>query len=61
MGEKKQRDLWNLDDLSSYLKLPRSTTHMLVAQGKIPKVKLGKHLLHLGPEMLGKELKSFDL
>ena len=43
MGEKKLRDLWTMEDLQKYLKLPRSTTYMLVAEGKIPVVKLGKH------------------
>lgn len=43
MGEKKVRETWTIDDLASYLKLPKSTTYMLVAEGKIPCVKLGKH------------------
>ena len=43
MGEKKIRELWDIDDLQKYLKLPRSTVYELVALGKIPVVKLGKH------------------
>lgn len=43
MGEKKLRDLWTIGDLINYLKLPRSTVYLLVAEGKIPVVKLGKH------------------
>lgn len=44
MGEKKIRDsLWTIDDLASYLKLPRSTTYLLVAQKKLPSIPLGKH------------------
>jgi excisionase family DNA binding protein len=42
--EKKQLgDLWTIEDLQKYLKLPRSTTYLLVADGTIPHVKLGKH------------------
>lgn len=46
MGEKKLKleNLWTLDDLAQYLKLPRSSAHLLVATRKIPFVKLGKHL-----------------
>lgn len=51
MGEKKHRDLWTLDDLASFLKLPRSSAHLLVATGKIPKVKLGKHLRFIPDEV----------
>lgn len=43
MGEKKQRELWTIVELQNYLKLPRATTYLLVAQGKIPCVRLGKH------------------
>ncbi len=43
MGEKKLRELWTIDELQAYLKLPRSTTYLLVAEGKIPSVRLGKH------------------
>lgn len=42
MGEKKVRELWTMEDLQKYLKLPRSTTYLLVAEGKIPSIKLGK-------------------
>lgn len=43
MGEKKIRELWTIEELQNYLKLPRSTVYLLVAEGKIPVVKLGKH------------------
>lgn len=43
MGEKKVRELWTIDQLQTYLQLPKSTTYLLVAEGKIPVVKLGKH------------------
>lgn len=40
---KKERELWTIEELQNYLKLPRSTTYLLVAEGKIPCIKLGKH------------------
>lgn len=43
MGEKKIRELWTIDQLKNYLQLPMSTVYLLVAEGKIPVVKLGKH------------------
>jgi len=43
MGEKKIRELWTVEDLMNYLKLPRSTVYLYVAEGLIPVVKLGKH------------------
>jgi excisionase family DNA binding protein len=43
MGEKKLRELWTIEQLQNYLQLPRATTYQLVAEGKIPVVKLGKH------------------
>lgn len=43
MGEKKQRELWTIEQLQNYLQMPRSTTYLLVAEGKIPSIKLGKH------------------
>lgn len=43
MGEKKVRELWTFEELQNYLKLPRSTTYLLIAEGKIPAIKLGKH------------------
>lgn len=35
--------LWTIDDLQAFLRLPKSTTYLLVAEGKIPCIKLGKH------------------
>ncbi len=43
MGEKKVRETWTIEQLQAYLQLPRSTVYLLVAEGKIPVVKLGKH------------------
>lgn len=43
MEARKTRELWTIDDLMAFLKLPRSTTYLLVAEGKIPSVRLGKH------------------
>lgn len=43
MGEKKHEPLWTIEQLQEFLQLPRATTYMLVASGKIPHVPLGKH------------------
>ena len=43
MGEKKQRELWNFDELKAYLKVPRSTIYYYIAIGKIPFVQIGRH------------------
>lgn len=43
MGEKKIKELWTIHDLIAYLKLPKSTVYLYVAEGKIPCVKIGKH------------------
>lgn len=43
MAEKKIRELWTIKELQEYLKLPRTTTYLLVAEGKIPSIRLGKH------------------
>jgi excisionase family DNA binding protein len=44
MGEKKARELWNFNDLKGYLKMSRSTVYQLIAQGKIPHIKIGRHM-----------------
>lgn len=43
MGEKKIKELWTMEDLIAYLKMPRSTVYELVAKKTIPVCKLGKH------------------
>ncbi len=43
MAERKLRELWTIEELRAFLKLPLSTTYLLVAEGKIPSVRLGKH------------------
>jgi excisionase family DNA binding protein len=41
--EKKQRELWTMLDLQTYLKVPRSTVYHYVATGRIPYVQIGRH------------------
>ena len=36
-------DVLTIDDLSSYLKIPKSTLYKLVREGKIPCQKIGRH------------------
>ncbi len=36
-------DVLTIEDLSSYLKIPRSTLYKLVREGKIPSQKIGRH------------------
>lgn len=43
MGEKKYQQLWDLQDLISYLGMPKSTVKLYVATNKIPSLKLGRH------------------
>ncbi len=33
-----------IDDLSAYLKIPKSTLYKLVREGKVPYQKIGRHL-----------------
>lgn len=33
-----------IDDLSTYLKIPKSTLYKLVREGKVPYQKIGRHL-----------------
>lgn len=60
MAKKKQNDeakelptdrLWKVEDAIAYLDIPRSTFYMLMANGKIPKIKIGKHTRFL-PEQI---------
>ena len=43
MTEKKHRELWTIDQVIAYLKVPRSTVYEYVAMEKIPSVKIGRH------------------
>ena len=36
-------DVLTIEDLSTYLKIPRSTLYKLVREGKIPSQKIGRH------------------
>lgn len=36
-------DVLTIEDLSAYLKIPRSTLYKLVREGKIPSQKVGRH------------------
>mgnify|MGYP000867949718 CR=1 FL=1 len=42
MGEK-PGDVLTIEDLASYLKIPKSTLYKLVREGKIPSQKIGRH------------------
>jgi len=39
----KSYDVFNIDELSDYLKIPKSTLYKLVREGKIPGQKVGRH------------------
>lgn len=43
MAEKNPGSILNVDELSDYLKIPRSTIYKLVREGKIPAQKIGRH------------------
>lgn len=36
-------DILTIDELSTYLKIPKSTLYKLVREGKIPSQKVGRH------------------
>ena len=36
-------DVLTIEELSSYLKIPKSTLYKLVREGKIPSQKIGRH------------------
>jgi excisionase family DNA binding protein len=42
MKEKPDKVL-NIDELASYLKIPRSTLYKIVREGKVPSQKVGRH------------------
>ena len=39
----KADDVFNIDELAAYLKIPKSTLYKLVREGKIPSQKVGRH------------------
>ena len=39
----KAYDVFNIDELAGYLKIPKSTLYKLVREGKIPAQKVGRH------------------
>jgi excisionase family DNA binding protein len=39
----KPGDVLTIEELSAYLKIPRSTLYKLVREGKIPSQKIGRH------------------
>ena len=39
----KPDDVLTIDELSAYLKIPKSTLYKLVREGKIPSHKIGRH------------------
>lgn len=36
-------DVLTIDELSAYLKIPKSTLYKLVREGKVPSQKIGRH------------------
>ena len=41
--EEKQDDVLTIDELSIYLKIPKSTLYKLVREGRVPCQKVGRH------------------
>jgi excisionase family DNA binding protein len=39
----KEHDVFSIDELADYLKIPKSTLYKLVREGKIPAQKVGRH------------------
>ena len=37
------RDVLSIEDLATYLKIPKSTLYKLVREGKVPAQKVGRH------------------
>ncbi len=58
MGEKIQRELWTIDELIKYLKVPRSTAYEYIAMGKIPFIQLGRHKRFV-PDDVERAIKRF--
>jgi excisionase family DNA binding protein len=43
MSMEKPKDVLNINELASYLDIPKSTIYKLVREGKIPAQKVGRH------------------
>ena len=43
MGKNQPGEILTVEDLSVYLKIPKSTIYKLVREGKIPSQKIGRH------------------
>jgi excisionase family DNA binding protein len=41
--DEKPGDILTIEELSAYLKIPRSTLYKLVREGRIPSQKIGRH------------------
>ena len=41
--DEKPRDVLTIEELSTYLRIPRSTLYKLVREGKVPSQKVGRH------------------
>ena len=41
--DEKPRDVLTIEELSAYLRIPRSTLYKLVREGKVPSQKVGRH------------------
>jgi len=41
--DKKPGDVLTIEELSAYLKIPKSTLYKLVREGKVPCQKIGRH------------------
>ncbi len=59
MGEKKVvQGLWSVDDVIAYLNVPRTSVFVLVSQGKIPSIKIGRKRRFI-PEEVERAIKKF--
>ena len=61
MRENRPGDILTLEELSSYLKIPKSTIYKLVREGKIPAQKIaGRHLISGDdlPFIIGRKLTT---
>jgi len=53
----KHGDVLTIDELSGYLKIPKSTLYKLVREGKVPCQKVGRHW-RFGKEAIDEWLKQ---
>jgi excisionase family DNA binding protein len=47
--------LWTVDDVATWLKLPRATVYELTRRGDLPVVRLGRHLRYV-PEQVARRV-----